>query len=112
MIKTFLWLLWSKYRFRDDLSVMAGYHKNSLDLRTRYVAVNYQPWTIGKVKIGASVGYIDGYPAKNNGGGFFAVLPMATIEGAVLGASFGIIPNIPSQNVEGAVVLQLKFKAF
>ena len=104
--------LGAEYRFRDDLSLMAGFHKNSLDLRTTYAAVNYQPFTVGSIKIGASVGVMTGYPQKNGGGGFFAVLPMMTYEGTRFGANFGVIPNIPSQHVEGAFVLQLKFKAF
>jgi len=101
-----------EYRFRDDMSVMTGYHKNSLDLRTRYAAVNYQPFEMGPFKIGASVGVMTGYPMKNQGKGFFAVLPMVTYEGERFGANFGVIPNIPSQHVEGAFVVQLKFKAF
>lgn len=104
--------LGAEYRFRDNLSVMVGYHKNSLDLRTRYAAVNYQPLNIGPFKIGASIGVMTGYPQKNNGGGFFAALPLVTYEGNRFGANFGIIPDIPSQHVEGAFVLQLKFKAF
>jgi hypothetical protein len=101
-----------EYRIRDDVSVMAWQHKNSLGLRTRYVAVNYQPLQLGPIKIGASVGVMDGYPHMKNGGGFFAALPMATYEGDRFGLNFGVIPNIPSQGVEGAFVLQLKFKAF
>lgn len=101
-----------EYRWRDDLSVMVGFHKNSLDLRTRYVAVNYQPFEVGPFRIGASVGIMDGYPMKSEGKGFFAVLPMVTYEGDRFGANVGVIPDIPSQHVEGAVVLQLKFRAF
>lgn len=104
--------LGAEYRFRDDLSIMAGYHKNSLSLRTRYAAVNYQPLEMGPFKIGASVGVMDGYPMKSEGKGFFAVLPMVTYEGDRFGANFGIIPNIPSQHVEGAFVVQFKFRAF
>lgn len=104
--------LGAEYRFRDDLSVMVGYHKNSLDLRTRYAAVNYQPFEMGPFKIGASIGVMDGYPMKSEGKGFFAVLPMVTYEGDRFGANFGVIPDIPSQHVEGAVVLQLKFRMF
>lgn len=104
--------LGAEYRFRNDLSVMAGYHKNSLKLTTRYIAVNYQPLELGPFKIGASVGVMDGYPMKSEGKGFFAVLPMVTYEGNRFGANFGVIPDIPSQHVEGAFVLQLKFKAF
>ncbi len=99
-----------EYRTRPDLSFMAGYHKNSLDLHTRYLAMNYQPLEVGPFRVGASIGVMDGYPAKKNGGQFFAILPMASWEGERVGVNFGIIPNIPSQHVEGAFVAQIKWR--
>lgn len=104
--------LGAEYRFHEDVSIMAGYHENSLRLRTKYAAVNYQPLEIGPLKVGASVGFMDGYPAMKNGGSFFAALPMVTWEGERFGLNFGVIPNIPSKHVEGAFVVQLKVKAF
>lgn len=101
-----------EYRLRDDVSVMTGFHTNSLNLRTRYAAVNYQPFEIGPFKIGASIGVMDGYPLKNEGKMFFAALPMVTYEGKFVGVNLGVIPNIPSQHVEGAFVAQIKFKMF
>lgn len=104
--------LGAEYRLRSDVSIMAGYHENSLRLRTKYSAVNYQPLMLGPLKIGASVGVMTGYPAMNKGGSFFAALPMVTYEGNHVGFNFGVIPNVPSKYVEGAFVIQFKFKAF
>jgi hypothetical protein len=101
-----------EYRFRSDLSAMAGYHENSIRLRTRYAALNYQPLEIGPLKVGVSVGVMSGYPVVNEGGAFFAALPMVTYEGKRFGINFGVIPNIPSKHVDGAFVVQLKARAF
>lgn len=99
-------------RLRDDVSLMTGRHINSMATMTHYVAANYQPFSVGPFKVGASVGFMDGYRLKNNGRAFFAAIPMLTYEGKHLGFNAGVIPDIPSQHVDGAVVLQIKVRAF
>jgi hypothetical protein len=101
-----------EYRLNSDTSVMLGYHKNSLNLRTQYASVQYQPLHLGPLKIGVSAGVMSGYPLKRDGGFFPAVLPMITYESKTFGVNFGIIPNIPSQKVEGAFVAQIKWRLF
>jgi hypothetical protein len=101
-----------EYGLNSDTSVMLGYHKNSLNLKTQYVSVQYQPLHLGPLKIGVSAGIMNGYPQKKDGGFFPAVLPMITYESKTFGVNFGIIPNIPSQKVEGAFVAQLKWRLF
>lgn len=99
-----------EYRLNSGVSVMGGFHKNSIDLRTTYAAVNYQPFSIGPIKIGASVGFMTGYPVIREGAAFFAALPFATYEGKRFGVNVGVIPNIPSRHIDGAVVFQFKFR--
>lgn len=99
-----------EYRITPEVSAMTGFHKNSINLRTTYAAVNYQPFSIGPVKIGASAGLMSGYPVIKNGGAFFAALPFATYEGKRFGVNVGLIPNIPSRHIDGAVVFQFKFR--
>lgn len=99
-----------EWRANEDLSVMVGFHNNSLNLRSRYASVQYQPLHLGPVKIGVSVGALDGYPLKRDGGAFFAAIPMATIEGKRFGVNIGVIPDIPSQHIDGAVVVQFKVR--
>lgn len=53
-----------------------------------------------------------GYPLKNDGGAFFAAIPMATWEGKSFGINVGVIPDLPKQHVDGAVVVQFKFKVW
>jgi hypothetical protein len=99
-----------EWRANEDLSVMAGFHKNSLNLRSRYASVQYQPLHIAGIKFGVSAGLLDGYPLKKDGGAFFAAIPMATWEGKTFGFNVGVIPNIPKQHVDGAVVVQFKWR--
>ena len=97
-----------EYRINADWAVMAGSYYNSVRRTTTYGAFTYQPLSLWSVKIGASVGVMDGYPAKARGGTFFAALPMATYEGSRFGLNLGLIPSMPK--VDGAIVLQLKVR--
>lgn len=99
-----------EWRANEDLSVMAGFHENSLNLRSRYASVQYQPLHIAGIRFGVSAGLLDGYPLKKGGGAFFAVIPMATFEGKTFGFNIGVIPDMPKQDVDGTVVIQLKWR--
>lgn len=97
-----------EYRTSPEISFMAGNYYNSVHKNTTYAAVNWQLWTMGPFKIGAAVGLMNGYPAMNRGGNFFAALPMASYEGRRFGINIGLIPSI--KNVDGAVMLQFKVR--
>lgn len=99
-----------EYRFNEELSVMGGSYYNSIRRTTTYATVNWQPYHVGEFKIGASVGVMDGYPSIARGGTFFVAVPMATYEGKRFGFNVGIIPS--TGNVDGAIILQLKVRAF
>lgn len=99
-----------EYRLNPDVSVMAGSYYNSIRRTTTYATANWQPWRIGDFKIGASVGVMDGYPAISRGGTFFVAVPMATYEGKRLGFNLGVIPS--TKNVDGALIFQIKVRAF
>ncbi len=97
-----------EWRRSPELAVMAGVYDNSLGKPSQYAAINWQPWQIGPVKLGAAIGVLNGYPAISRGGTFFAALPMASIEGRRFGINLGLIPSI--KNVDGAVLLQFKLR--
>lgn len=97
-----------EYRTSSELSFMAGSYYNSVRKNTTYAAVNWQPWSMGSFKLGAAVGLMNGYPAMNRGGTFFAALPMATYEGRRFGVNLGLIPSM--KDVDGAVILQFKVR--
>jgi hypothetical protein len=97
-----------EYRINPDVSIMAGGYYNSVRKNTSYAAVNWQPWALGNWKLGAAIGLMDGYPALERGGTFFAALPMASWEGKRFGFNLGVIPSMPK--IDGAVIVQLKFR--
>lgn len=97
-----------EYRTSPELSYMAGSYHNSVRKSTTYAAVNWQPWSVGSVKLGAAIGLMNGYPAVNRGGNFFAALPMASYEGRRFGVNVGLIPSV--KNVDGAVIVQFKVR--
>jgi hypothetical protein len=97
-----------EWRHSSEVAVMAGVYDNSLGKPSQYAAVNWQPWQIGPVKLGAALGVLNGYPGIERGGTFFAALPMASIEGKRFGINLGLIPSM--KNVDGAVLLQFKIR--
>jgi len=66
-------------------------------------------WQLKSVSVsgGLITGFIDGYP-KNDGGWFFAVLPMFFFEGERFGANFAIVPA--SDPDHRLVAIQLKLR--
>lgn len=97
-----------EWRTSPELSYMAGVYDNSMGKHSQYLAANWQPWSLGPVKLGAAVGLMNGYPAMKRGGTFFAALPMASLEGRRFGINLGLIPSM--KDVDGAVVLQFKLR--
>ncbi len=97
-----------EYRTSQQLSYTVGTYHNSLRKQTTFAAVNWQPWSVGPVQVGAAIGLMNGYPALNRGGNFFAVLPMLSYEGQRFGVNVGVIPTL--KNVDGAVIIQFKVR--
>ena len=102
--------LGAEYRTSAEVSYMAGAYYNSVRKTTTYVAMNWQPLTLGPIKLGATLGVMDGYPSLAKGGAFFAALPMATWEGKRYGINVGLIPSIGK--VDGAVIVQFKLRVY
>ena len=97
-----------EWRTSEQFAFMAGVYDNSLSKHSQYAAVNWQPWSLGPVKLGAALGVMNGYPSLKRGGTFFAALPMASIEGRRFGINLGLIPSM--KNVDGAFMLQFKLR--
>lgn len=99
-------------RVSPDASLMAGQYKNSVGKTTSYFGGTYQPFHVGNAKFGAAIGVMNGYQRINNGGLFPMAIPMMTYEAGRVGVNVGVIPNIQKHGVDGAVIFQLKIKAF
>jgi hypothetical protein len=56
----------------DDWTAGGGRFQNSFALMSSYLALGYQPWRVGSVRLGALGGIIDGYPINNG-----EVMPLA-----------------------------------
>lgn len=102
--------LGAEYRTSPEVSYMAGAYDNSMRKTTTYAAVNWQPWSVGPIKLGATLGVMDGYPSMAKGGTFFAALPMATWEGKRFGINVGVIPSVGK--IDGAVIVQFKVRVY
>ncbi|TAH12974.1 MAG: hypothetical protein EAZ11_04405 [Curvibacter sp.] len=99
-----------EYRVRPDTSFIVGSFYNSVRHDSNYAAVNWQPVPLGDWKLGLSLGTMNGYPGVLNGDYFPVALPIATYEGKRFGVNFTVIPTLPQ--VDGALVVQLKFRLF
>lgn len=97
-----------EYSLTPDVTVLGGRFHNSVRHNSNYAAIGWQPLHWGNWMLGAAVGVMDGYPAEENGGTFFAALPTASFEGERFGINLAIIPDLPK--VDGALVIQLKMR--
>lgn len=103
------WGFGAEYRFSTVASVTAGRFRNSDREWSNYAGVYYQPWQLGKVRLGAVVGAFDGYPNMRDGGWFPALIPMASVEYERVGLNVGFIPSYKNR-LYGGISFQLTFK--
>ncbi|MDD4911156.1 MAG: hypothetical protein PHP57_02585 [Sideroxydans sp.] len=95
-----------EHRFSSIYAYTIGYYKNSLYRPSHYAGIYCQPIQLGRARLGAVVGVMDGYPAMNNGKYFLAAIPTISFEYQKLGVNILIIP--PTPQVVGAVSFQFK----
>jgi len=66
---------------------------------------------MGKVRLGAVAGVMDGYPNMRNGGWFVSVIPAASFEYNNVGLNLMYIPSYQDK-IYGSISLQLKLRVF
>ena len=98
-----------EYRYSDTQSVSAGGFKNSDYKVSHYLSWYWEPLKLGPVKLGATIGALDGYPKYKDGGWFIAALPVASYEGKLFGLNVLLAPNYKDR-LHGALSFQLKFR--
>jgi len=103
------WGLGLEYRLTKDWSVSAGSFKNSDWETSHYFSFYWQPWMLGPIKLGATLGALDGYPNYKDGDWFFAVIPAATYEGKRVGLNVLLVPSYKDR-LHGAISFQFKFR--
>jgi hypothetical protein len=100
-----------EYRYTDTLSVTAGVFKNSDWENSRYLSAYWQPFSLGPIKLGATIGALDGYPSYRDGAWFLAAIPAATYEGKQFGLNVLLAPNYKDK-IHGAISFQVKFRVW
>lgn len=100
----------AEYRYSTVSSIAAGRFNNSNRQISNYVTWNWQPLEIGSVRLGAFIGAIDGYPARN-GNWFLMALPVASYEHKNIGINLTLIPPYEDL-IYASLTLQLKLKVF
>lgn len=99
------------YRYSTVSAYTLGVFKNSDYQTSSYLGWFWQPIAWGKIRLGAVVGALDGYPEINNGGWYLAAIPTVSVEHQDVGLNLLVIPGIKNR-LYGSFSLQLKFKVF
>lgn len=100
-----------EYRYSTVASVTAGRFYNSDRRYSNYAGLQYQPFALGKLRLGVVVAAFDGYPKMRDGGWFPAAIPMASYEYQRVGLNIGFVPNYKDR-LYGALSFQLRLKVF
>jgi hypothetical protein len=103
-----------EWRFADDWQLNAGHYRNSVRHGSTYGQLAWAPLQAAmpldlRLRAGASVGLIDGYPKVRHGSWFGTLVPAVMLEGSRVGLNFVYIPTV-GKRVDGAYAVQLKFR--
>lgn len=102
----------AEWRFTRDWQLNAGHYNNSMSHGSTYVQAAWMPiertlaphW---RLRGGASVGIVDGYPPVRRGRFFPTLVPALSLEWRRVGLNLLYIPSI-GKRVDGAIALQVK----
>lgn len=103
--------LGGEYRYSTVGSITLGMLDNSNNKMSHYAGWYWQPLALSRVRLGAVMGVIDGYPKMQNGGWFVIAIPTASIEYKRIEANLLMIPGYKDK-LYGSLSLQLKFRVF
>jgi len=103
--------LGAEYRYSTVSSFTLGVFDNSDRKTSHYAGWYWQPLGAGRLRFGAVVGALDGYPKMLKGGWYFAVIPTASLEYQNIGANLLFIP-IYQDRLYGAISLQMKLRLY
>lgn len=103
--------LGGEYRYSTVSSITLGMLENSNNKNSHYAGWYWQPIELGRARLGAVIGIINGYPKMQDGGWFIVGIPTVSAEYKKIGANLMIIPGYKDR-LHGAFSLQLKFRVF
>lgn len=100
-----------EYRYSNDSALAAGIYHNSNWRTSHYLGYYWQPLAIGRLRLGAVIGALNGYPGTRNGGWFPAALPVVSVEYGRLGMNLYLVPTYKDV-VHGSIAIQLKLRMY
>jgi hypothetical protein len=94
----------------------AGHYRNSVRHGSTYLQAAWMPLGLAlgeglRLKAGASLGVINGYPKVEHGRYFPTLVPALALESRRFGLNLVYIPSV-GKKVDGALALQLKLRVF
>lgn len=103
-----------EWRYSADWQFNAGHYRNSVRHGSTYLQAAWMPVErpLGddlRLRAGASIGIINGYPKVNHRRFFATLVPALSIETHRLGLNVVYIPSV-GKKVDGAFALQLKVR--
>jgi len=98
-----------EYRYSTVNSITAGRFNNSDRKISYYAGWSWQPFALGPVRLGGTLGVINGYPKANNGDWFPFVIPAASYEYKRVGISVTLIPTYKDV-IYGSLTVELRLK--
>lgn len=103
-----------EWQVSDAWQVNLGHYSNSLRRSSRYLQLAWTPWQIGaadgpRLRLGGSVGLVDGYPTLGGGRWYPTLMPMAAAEWGRAGVNLVYIPTV-DRRVDGAFALQARVR--
>jgi hypothetical protein len=106
--------LGAEWRVAPQWQFNAGHYRNSVRhgstyLQAGWMPLDEQPAEGWRVRGGASVGLIDGYPKVRHGGYFPTLVPALSLETSRIGLNTLYIPSV-GKRVDGAFAIQLKLR--
>lgn len=105
-----------EWRFSRQWQLNVGHYNNSVGRDSNYFQVAWMPAIFGnekalRLRAGASLGVVNGYPQARGGGYFPTLVPVVSVEWKRVGLNVVYIPTVGGR-VDGAVALQLKARLY
>ncbi|MEK8024989.1 MAG: hypothetical protein RLY78_1542 [Pseudomonadota bacterium] len=105
-----------EWRLNDDWQVNLGHYRNSVRHGSSYLQLAWTPWQIGdgegpRLRLGGSVGLVNGYPTLAGGRWYPTLMPMAGAEWGRVGLNLVYIPTV-DRRVDGAFALQARIRVW
>lgn len=95
-----------EYQWASDTAFKGGVYKNSFGRTSKYVFTQYHPFEFADLRLGATMGFVDGYPAANKGNFNFVVLPSFSRQWKHIGINGIVVPPIGKK--EGVIFIEFK----